>query len=130
MISWKVLYKLRTRESAQLKTVLELHNMEIHQKISTSKNQKVENHGEEEKRSRYFDHEILPPETRGLKQVQWLRVAGDKVVLKEDKEFAISGKQKDSVREETNAVSGTTVMSVQKPTPKTAPSSEPPTQRV
>ena len=28
------------------------------------------------------------------------------MVLKEDKEFAISGKQKDSVREETNAVSG------------------------
>ena len=35
------------------------------------------------------------------------------MVLKEDKEFAISGKQKDNVREETNAVSGTTVMSVQ-----------------
>ena len=35
------------------------------------------------------------------------------VVLKEEKEFAISGKQKDSGREETNAVSGTTVMSVQ-----------------
>ena len=35
------------------------------------------------------------------------------MVLNEDKKFAISGKQKDSVREETNAVSGTTVMSVQ-----------------
>ena len=29
------------------------------------------------------------------------------MALKEEKEFAISGKQKDSVREETNAVSGT-----------------------
>ena len=28
------LYKLRIRESAQLKTVLELYDMEIHQKIS------------------------------------------------------------------------------------------------
>ena len=28
------LYKLRTRESAQLKTVLELYDMDIHQKIS------------------------------------------------------------------------------------------------
>ena len=37
--------------------------------------------------------------------------------------------KKGSVREETNAVSGTTVMSVQKPTPKTAPPSEPPTPR-
>ena len=35
------------------------------------------------------------------------------MVLKEEKEFAISGKQKGSAREETNAVSGTTVMSVQ-----------------
>ena len=35
------------------------------------------------------------------------------MVLKEDKEFAISGKQKGSVRDETNSVSGTTVMSVQ-----------------
>ena len=30
----KSLYKLRICESAQLKTVLELHEMEIHQKIS------------------------------------------------------------------------------------------------
>ena len=29
------LYKLRIRESDQLKTVLELYDMEIHQKIST-----------------------------------------------------------------------------------------------
>ena len=35
------------------------------------------------------------------------------MVLKGDKEFAINGKQEGSVREETNAVSGTTVMSVQ-----------------
>ena len=41
------------------------------------------------------------------------------VVLKEDKENAVSGKQKDSVREETNAVSGTTVMSVQNQHQKT-----------
>ena len=35
------------------------------------------------------------------------------MALKENKEFAISGKQKDSVREETNAVSGIRIMSVQ-----------------
>ena len=33
--------------------------------------------------------------------------------IERGKEFAISGKQKDSVREETSAVSGTTVMNVQ-----------------
>ena len=35
------------------------------------------------------------------------------MVLKGDKEFAINGKQKNSEGEETNAVSSTTVMSVQ-----------------
>ena len=35
------LYKLRTRESAQLKTVLELYDMEIHQKISAPNYQKL-----------------------------------------------------------------------------------------
>ena len=39
---------------------------------------------------------------------------GDFVVLKGDG-FAVNGKQKGSVREETKAVSGTTVMSVQNP---------------
>ena len=35
------LYKLRIRESAQLKTVLELYDMEIHQKISVPNYQKL-----------------------------------------------------------------------------------------
>ena len=50
---------------------------------------------------------------RGSKKEQWLRIEGFNVVLKEDKENAVTGKQKGSVREETNAVSGTKVMSVQ-----------------
>ena len=53
----------------------------------------------------------------------------DKVVLKEDKEFAINGKQKDSVREETNAVLRHEGHERAKPTPKTAPPCEPPTPR-
>ena len=55
---------------------------------------------------------------RELKQGQWLRIAGVNVVLKEDKENAINGKQKDSVREETNVVSGTMNDQRAKPTPK------------
>ena len=51
------------------------------------------------------------------------------MVLKEDNEFAINGKQNDSVLEETSVVSGTMKISVPKPTPKTAPPFEPPTQR-
>ena len=60
--------------------------------------------------------EELTPEMRELKQEQWLRIAGVNEVLNEDKENAINGKQKDSVREETSAVPGT-------------PPSEPPIQR-
>ena len=46
-----ILESLYIRESAQLKTVLELYDMEIHQKISMPNYQKVENNGEEEYRS-------------------------------------------------------------------------------
>ena len=45
------LYKLRIRESAQLKTVLDLYDMEIHQKISMPNYQKLKTIGEEEYRS-------------------------------------------------------------------------------
>ena len=44
-------YKLRIRESDQLKTVLELYDMEIHQKISRPDYQKIEDDGEEKHRS-------------------------------------------------------------------------------
>ena len=54
---------------------------------------------------RDFDQGILIPETREVRQKQWSRVAGDFVVLKEDKENAVNGKQKDNVREETSVVS-------------------------
>ena len=45
------LYILRVRESAQLKTVLEVYDMEIHQKISVPYYQKLKTHGEEDYRS-------------------------------------------------------------------------------
>ena len=59
------LYKLRIRESAQLKTVLELYDPG------------VEDDGEEMYSLRNFDYEIWMPETRKLRQEQWLRVAAD-----------------------------------------------------
>ena len=43
---------MRIRESDQLKTVSELYEMEIHQKISMPNYQKNEDNGEEEKRSK------------------------------------------------------------------------------
>ena len=44
------LYKVRIRESDQLKTVLELYDMEIHQKISMPNYSKNEDNGEEKYR--------------------------------------------------------------------------------
>ena len=50
---------------------------------------------------------------RELKHERWLRITGVNVVLREAKENAINGKQKDSVREETSVVSDTMKISVQ-----------------
>ena len=93
------LYKLRIRESDQLKTVLELYDMEIHQKISMSEYQRMKTMVKRRTRSETSHYETLTLELRELKQEQWLRIAGVNVVLKEDKENAMNGKQKDSVRE-------------------------------
>ena len=61
---------------------------------------------------------------------QWLRVTGDSVVLSEDKENAIPGKQEeDSFREETSVVSGTVKISVQNCHQKPLHPLESPTQR-
>ena len=51
------LYKLRIRESVQIKTVLELYNMEIHQKISMPNYQNLHDNGDEEKRSESSDYD-------------------------------------------------------------------------
>ena len=45
------LYKLRIRESEKLKTVLEMYDLETHQKISLTQLSKIEDNGEKEYRS-------------------------------------------------------------------------------
>ena len=70
------LYKMRIRESDQLKTVLELNDMEIHQKISMHNYPKfktmVKRSTDQKLRLRNFDARNERIETG-----QWLRVAGD-----------------------------------------------------
>ena len=71
------LYKLRIRESEKLKTVLELHNMEIHQKkagpdyhrLKTMVNRSIE----QDLRIRN-----LRPETEIMKGTPWSRIRGTK----------------------------------------------------
>ena len=64
------LYKLRIRESDQLKYVLEWYDLEIHQKISRPDCQKLKTMVKINV-IRNFDYENLTPEMRELKQVQW-----------------------------------------------------------
>ena len=63
------LYKLRIRESAQLKTVLELYDMEIHQKISMPNYRKMKTMVKRIVDGNY-DYETLPPDMRELNQEQ------------------------------------------------------------
>ena len=69
------LYKLRKRESVQLKTVFELHDTEIHQKISVPNYQKltmVKRSLDQKLRLRNFDARHWKS-----KQKQWSRVERD-----------------------------------------------------
>ena len=101
------LYKLmRIRESAQLKTVLELYHMEIHQKISMPNYQKlktmVKRSIDQKFRLGNFDARHGRIETGAV-----IKHRKGKVALKEEKVHVSSGKNKASVRKETTAVSAT-----------------------
>ena len=102
------LYKLRICESAQLKTVLELYDMKIHQKISMpnyqKKKRKVNRRKEQKHRLRNFDARHGRIET-GAAVTSRRGSSG----IERGKVFVTSGKQKGIVREETNAVSGMSV---------------------
>ena len=106
------LYKLRTRESDQLRTVLQLYDMEIHQRISRLDDQKlktmVRRSLDQKHWLRNFDARHEKIETGA-----WSRVKRDQVVLEEEKVFVTNGKIKASVRRETSAVSGMRVTIVQ-----------------
>ena len=92
------LYKLRIRESDQLKTSLELYDMEMHQKISVPNYQKL---------IRNFVYETLMPDMGKLHLEPWGRVAWERLALKEKQVLVSSGKIKASVRKKIVAVSAT-----------------------
>ena len=126
MISWKVCAELRIRESDQLKTVLELYDMEIYQKISVSQLSKIEYCGERGEKIRNFDYETLTLGTGELNREPCSRVERDWFALKEEKVSVTSGKKKASVRKETVAVSATRAQDrAQKPEHTAATLSEP-----
>ena len=100
------LYKLRTLESAQLNTALELYDMEIHQKISMRNYQKlktmVKRSIDQKLRLRNFDARHRKIETGAVVKSRKGLISG----VEEEKVLVIGGKKKANVRREISAVSG------------------------
>ena len=107
------LYQLRIRESEKLKTELELHNFEIHQKKLGSDYHRLKTMV---KRSieQYSKTGILGPEAEIIKETPWSRIRGQNSVDKEFLEIVGNGKPTGSVLKETIAVSVAISISVQK----------------
>ena len=107
------LYKLRIRGSEKLKTVLELYDLEIHQKklgpdyhrLKTM----VERSIEQDLRNWF-----LAPKTEIMKERPWSRIRGQNSVDKEYLKIVGNGKPTGSVLKETIAVSVTILISVEK----------------
>ena len=107
------LYKLRIRGSEKLKTVLELYNYGDSSEEGWTWLSQIEDNGKKEVSSRIWEWRILRPGTDIMKQAPWSRIIGNNVAFKEDKENVGNGKLTGGVRKETNAVSGTIMISVQ-----------------
>ena len=120
------LYKSRIRESAQFKTVLELYDMEIHQRISVPNYQKlktmVKRSVDQKLRLRNSDARHGRIETGAV-----IKNGKGKVALKEEKVSVTSGRKKASVRKETDAVSATKPKIVRKKPEHTAATPSEPT---
>ena len=76
------LYKLRIRESEQLKTVLELYNIEMHQKKAGPDYHRLKTMVKEVS-SRRYESRILAPETEIMRQTPWSRFREQNSVNKE-----------------------------------------------
>ena len=76
------LYKSRIRESEKLKTVLELYNMEIHQKKAGPDYHRLKTMVNEVS-SRIYELRILRSETELMRQTPWSRIRGQNSVNKE-----------------------------------------------
>ena len=81
------LYKLRTVESEKLRTVLELYDLETHQKKLGP-----DYHRLKEVSSRKFEIRILGPEAEILRRTPWSRIREQNSVYKEFLEIVGNGK--------------------------------------
>ena len=102
------LYKLRIRGSEKLKTVLELYDLEIHQKNAGLDYHRLKTMVKKEVRSKIYETGILGPETEIMKETPWSRIRGQNSVDKEFLEIVGKVKPTGSVLKDTVAVSVTT----------------------
>ena len=102
------LYKLWIRESERLQERIWIVWHGNSPEDVDAQLSEIEKSGEKKFRSK-----TSTPDMWKAKQVQWSRVTGDYVVLKEEEVFVTSGKKKESVWRETNVVSGMRVTIVQ-----------------
>ena len=100
------LYKLRIRESEKLKTVLELYNMEIHQRKIGPDYHRLKTMVKEVS-SRRYEIRILAPGMEIMKETPWSRIKGQNSVDKEFLEIVGNGNPTGSVLKETFVVSDT-----------------------
>ena len=92
MTSWKDCTKLRIRESEKLKTVLELYDLETHQKKLGPDYHRLKDYGEEKYRTRNYEIRILGPEVEILRRTPWSRIREQNSVYKEFLEIVGNGK--------------------------------------
>ena len=100
----EALYKLRIRESEKLKTVLELYDLEIHQKKTRPDCHRLKTMVKRSIESRKNEIGILAPDTEIMKETPWSRIQGQNSVDKEFLEIVGNGNPTGSVLKETMAV--------------------------
>ena len=108
------LYKLRIREFEKLKTVLELYDLEIHQKKAGPDYHRLKTMVKRSVEQEIYETRILGTELEILRRTPWLRIRGPNSVDKEFLEIVGKGKLTGSVLKETIAISGTMSINVQK----------------
>ena len=107
------LYKLRIRESEKLKTVLELYDVEIHQKKTGPAYHRLKTMVKKVS-SKKYEIRIWAPRMEIMKETPWSRIRGQNSVYKEFFEIVGNGSPTGSVQEETIAVSATVSINVEK----------------
>ena len=104
------LYNLRIRESDKLKTVLELYDLETHQKKLGPDYHRLKKYGEKEVSSKKFEIIILGSGTEILRRTPWSRIRKQNSVDKEFLEIVGNGQ----CVKRNNVVSATIWISVEK----------------